>query len=38
LNAPESQNYVALREAEINRLAACVEEFMDIPELMKLMS
>jgi adenosylcobyric acid synthase len=38
LDTPASQDYIALREAEINRLAACVEENMDIIALISLMS
>lgn len=38
LDAPESPDYIDLREAEINRLAGCVEENLDILELMNLMS
>jgi hypothetical protein len=38
LEAPASADYIALREAEISRLAVCVDEFLNVPEFIKLMS
>lgn len=38
LDAPASLDYIDLREKEINRLAECMETYLDIPGLMNLMS
>ncbi|MDQ1363555.1 MAG: adenosylcobyric acid synthase, partial [Pseudomonadota bacterium] len=37
LETPQAADYIALRETQINRLAKCVEDYLDVPRLMNLM-
>lgn len=37
LSLADSPDYIALRESEINRLAGCMEQYLDVAEIIKLM-